>query len=157
MNVPDSIPTLWYEDEAGNYLGCPDWQNPHSQMPPNTKYQVSQFPLILRTTHLLVESGSSKEIAHCGSGCWEELVWAMCRGTVKHQPMKPSRAIQITGNACERCMNALAYEYGVGGYVEYGPEWQTANTICDFCSEAGGTRMDPKLISGIVESNISLL
>lgn len=46
-----------------------------------------------------------------------------------------SEAITIFGNACERCMNVLAYKYlnGADGYEEYSEEWHKANTVCDFC------------------------
>lgn len=46
-----------------------------------------------------------------------------------------SEAITVFGNACERCMNVLAYKYlnGKDGYEEYSEEWKKANTVCDFC------------------------
>lgn len=46
-----------------------------------------------------------------------------------------SEAITVLANACERCMNAIAYKYtnGEEGYAEHSEEWEKANTICEFC------------------------
>lgn len=46
-----------------------------------------------------------------------------------------SEAIVVFANACERCMNVLAYNYtnGSDGYAEYSDEWKKANTECNFC------------------------
>ena len=48
-----------------------------------------------------------------------------------------SEAIAAYANACERCMNVLAYKYlnGKGGYAEYSEEWKKCNTVCDYCRE----------------------
>ena len=45
-----------------------------------------------------------------------------------------SEAIIIVGTSCERCMNALAFEYGLDwGYEEGSEEWEKTNTSCQFC------------------------
>lgn len=46
-----------------------------------------------------------------------------------------SEALFVWSNACERCMNVLAYKYldGKDGYEEYSEEWKKANTVCKFC------------------------
>jgi len=43
-------------------------------------------------------------------------------------------AILIAANACERCMNTLAYQYGLDwGYKEWSADWVKTNTKCKFC------------------------
>lgn len=46
-----------------------------------------------------------------------------------------SDAILIYSQACERCMNVLAYKYlnGKDGYPEYSEQWMKCNTVCEFC------------------------
>ena len=46
-------------------------------------------------------------------------------------------AIITYANACERCMNALAYKYenGADGYSEDSDEYKNCRTRCEFCSE----------------------
>lgn len=48
-----------------------------------------------------------------------------------------SEALVVWANACERCMNVLAYKYldGKGGYPEHSEEWEKCNTVCDFCRD----------------------
>jgi hypothetical protein len=47
-----------------------------------------------------------------------------------------SEAIIIAATSCERCMNALAYKYGLEwGYAEGSDEWQRCGTSCQFCRE----------------------
>lgn len=61
----------------------------------------------------------------------EDVVLAM----VNSGDYRLSEAIAVFGNACERCMNVLAYKYlnGADGYEEYSEEWHKTNTVCDFC------------------------
>lgn len=48
-----------------------------------------------------------------------------------------SEALAVFGNACERCMNVLAYKYlnGLDGYAEHSEKWEKCNTVCDFCRD----------------------
>lgn len=48
-----------------------------------------------------------------------------------------SEALVVWANACERCMNVLAYKYtnGEDGYPEFSDEWNKCGTVCDFCKE----------------------
>jgi hypothetical protein len=66
-----------------------------------------------------------------GHSSWsEDLVLAMANSG----DFSLSESILIAANACERCMNALAHEYGLDwGYPEFGPEWKKSATECDFC------------------------
>lgn len=60
----------------------------------------------------------------------EDLVMAM----VKSGDYGLKQAILIAATACERCMNVLLYQYGLGdGYPEGSEEWQKARTTCQFC------------------------
>jgi len=69
----------------------------------------------------------------CGHSSWsEDLVLALANSN----DFTLSEAILIAGNACSRCMNALAYEYGLDwGYPEFSEEWKNTNTECDFCKD----------------------
>lgn len=52
-------------------------------------------------------------------------------------------AIIIAATACERCMNALGWTYGVKftendeGYPELSDKWKAAGTSCHFCEHMG--------------------
>ena len=42
----------------------------------------------------------------------------------------------LRASGCERCMNALAHEFGLGwGYPRGGEEWAKTNTSCAWCEE----------------------
>ena len=47
----EHLETLWYEDEKGNKIICSD-EALNQRCPDGAVYQVSQFPRMLRTTHL---------------------------------------------------------------------------------------------------------
>jgi hypothetical protein len=70
-----------------------------------------------------------------GNSSWpEDLVLAMA--TYETGRFRLSDAILIAANACERCMNALAYNYGLSwGYPEGSDEWKRCNTTCKFCKD----------------------
>jgi len=84
---------------------------------------------------LKVESGRSYQIA-AGESTWsEDLALAIANSG----DYRLGDAILISANSCERCMNALAYQYGLTwGYPEYSEEWKKCNTSCDFCSNIEG-------------------
>jgi hypothetical protein len=182
MNIKkEQLKTLWYEDKDGNEivqsdealnLGCPE----------GAVFQVSQFPRMLRTTHLQLiaqedvdkckhprkyikptygwidgivgreckachgtqtkkkwhlwprkwDGYGSREIIAFNSGWSEGLVLAMTNSG----DYTLSEAIIIAARSCERCMNSLAYKYGLSwGYEEYSEEWQKCGTSCKFCEE----------------------
>jgi hypothetical protein len=74
----------------------------------------------------------SREIVAFNSGWSESLVLAM----VNSGDYTLSEAIIIAARCCERCMNALAYKYGLDwGYEEYSEEWQKCGTSCKFCTD----------------------
>lgn len=123
--------TLWYENDKGEKfvpqnLDCPD-DMPIDKYP----YQVSQFPTELKTTYLRCYDGKSEEVAEGTSGWSEDLVLAMTNSG----DYSLSESILIAAQSCERCMNALAYKYGLDwGYPEGSEEWEKCGTSCDFCA-----------------------
>lgn len=134
MNInKDDLNTLWYENENGD-KHVPDMEGgPMDDIPEGYEYQMSQFPNVLRTIMLgLNEDGTSYEIGWGESTYPEDLVLAMANSG----DWSLGDAILIVANSCERCMNALAEQYGLDwGYKEYSDEWQKSNTVCDFCRE----------------------
>ena len=70
------------------------------------------------------------------SGWQEDLAQAMANSGIRLH-----KAILIAANACERCMNALAYEHGLDwGYEEMSEDWKKCGTECDFCKGMGYAR-----------------
>ena len=81
------------------------------------------------------DGGSSKETIAFISTYSEDLVLAMANSG----DYTLSESIIIAAMSCERCMNALAYKYGLNwGYEEYSEEWQKCGTLCEFCRESEG-------------------
>ncbi|MFA6088605.1 MAG: hypothetical protein WC755_01960 [Candidatus Woesearchaeota archaeon] len=76
------------------------------------------------------EASGSKEI-FSGLSTWsEDLVLAMANS----RDYTLGQSILIAANSCTRCMNSLAFKYGLSwGYDENSEEWKTSNTACNFC------------------------
>lgn len=151
--------TLWYNDEAGNFVGVPDYTKPYDpfcgiENREAIVYQVSRFPCQLIETHLRINpDGSSSRVCEMTSSYWEELVIAMATALPPLRRFRLSEAILIAATACERCMNALAWQYGVkdgeghiAGYPEDSEEYRDTNTQCHFCDEemAAKAAREPK-------------
>lgn len=94
------------------------------------------------------DSHGSRELVRGNSSWPSSLVLAMSRPTLWERTKSFLRtgrlprlysldkAIIIASSNCERCMNSLAYEYGLNwGYKEYSDEWVRCNTCCEFCKE----------------------
>lgn len=124
-------PQLWYENKDGEKW-IPDFDNGMPEPPEGFKYQVSSFACQLEETYLAIEDGNSKEIANGHSGYWKEVVEAMVRAGF---PLDQS--ILIQANACARCVNVLAWEFGVGGYALYSINWHKCGTTCRICKGLG--------------------
>lgn len=183
---PDALPTLWFENEAGDKF-VPDMSgDTEPETPPKDfNYQHSQFSDLRHSVLKIVQQedvdacdhpashvkkdlgmdpayGEGEECRKCGgqrekpvggewgpwkavgsrevmvvnSGWPEDLMLAIANGGVR-----PQKAIQISALACERCMNALAHEFGLDwGYPEGSEEWRAAGTECDFCRGMGHVR-----------------
>jgi len=178
----EQLQTLWYEDEKGNKILPTTEEEKNSVNPTGAKYQVSQFPKTLRTTHLELISQKdvdkckhprkyikptygwikgivgrecklcngtqtkkkwhlwgrkwdgygSREVISFNSSWSEDLVLAL----VNSGDYTLSESIIISANSCERCMNALAYKYGLDwGYKEGSEEWEKCGTSCEFCKD----------------------
>lgn len=127
--------TLWYENEDGDKF-IPDLEcdgNPYENIPIDKfPYQVSQFPTVLRTSHLKCTEDGSKEIM-VGNSSWpEELALAMANSG----EYTLSQAILVAAQSCERCLNALLNKYKCkqdNGYPEGSEQWNKSNTRCQFC------------------------
>jgi len=72
----------------------------------------------------------SDEISRGDSGWSPDLVLAMTNSGDYELP----DAILIAANSCSRCMNALAYQYGLDwGFQVGSEEWVKTGTSCQFC------------------------
>jgi hypothetical protein len=92
------------------------------------------------------DANGSRELVRGDSSWPSDLVLAMSRPSTWERAKSFFRSwrlaelypldksIIIASSSCERCMNALAYQYGLNwGYREHSKEWQQTNTQCDFC------------------------
>ena len=74
------------------------------------------------------------------SGWSEDLVLAMANSG----DFMLFESILVAANACERCMNSLAHQYGLKwGYEEYSQEWAESNTSCEFCDTRNEVVLKP--------------
>lgn len=75
------------------------------------------------------KSGGSRDVMVVNMGWSEDLVKAMSDSGISLR-----KAILLAATACERCMNALAHEFGLNwGYPEFSDEWHKCNTSCEYC------------------------
>lgn len=94
------------------------------------------------------DAAGSRELVRGNSGWPGDLVLAMSRPSLWERAKSFFRtgrfprtysldkAIIIAASNCERCMNALAYAYGLNwGYKEGSDDWVKCNTCCEFCKE----------------------
>jgi hypothetical protein len=129
-------PTLWYEDALGTFLEVSDTSGGAYDPPAGAHYQVAQFPTILRTSFV---GPDGSEVFAGESSWWPALVLAMAtvpwwKRVFGLKRYSIHEAILIVATSCERCMNALAHQYGLkDGYPEGGPAWRASNTRCHFC------------------------
>lgn len=66
----------------------------------------------------------------------EELARIASRGLRAPVIFDLKDAIILAGSSCERCMNALAYRYGLDwGYARGSEEWERAGTSCFVCKK----------------------
>lgn len=127
-----TLDTLWYSDEDTkkiwvdiNHLdGCPR----------GAKYQHAQFPRELRHTFLqLNEDGTSTYAGEFTTTYPIDLVLAI----YNDGGYTWDEAVILVANSCERCLNALAYQYGLSwGYPIKSPDWYKCGTSCVHCRGA---------------------
>lgn len=137
----------WWEDAEGNFLQEPDYQT--NARPDQGRYFVSRIPQILTTAYVRVEDDGSTEIGQERSTWSEDLALAIA---YRSNGYTLTDGILIASLACTRCLNSLAYEAGLDwGYREFGPEWQAAETECQFCiPEQASTRWPEGTLATVV-------
>lgn len=90
--------------------------------------------------------GSNDLACTGGSSYNTDLVLALCRplllqrikSIIRTKRLMPlcdfKQAIMHAGLRCERCMNSLAYAYGLDwGYKAFSNDWERCGTKCDAC------------------------
>jgi hypothetical protein len=119
----------WWEDEEGNFLQEPDYET--LARPDEGRYFVSRIPQVLDTVYVRVDDDGQTEIGQSRQSWNEDLALAIA---YRSNGWSLTDGIMIASLACERCMNALAYEANLNwGYPEFGEEWQETDTECQFC------------------------
>ena len=74
----------------------------------------------------------SREIASANSSWSEDLILVIANSG----DYSLAEAIIISATSCERCMNVLAFKYGLDwGYEEGSEEWEKTGTSCQFCED----------------------
>lgn len=138
MNIDKvNLECLWVETKDGERapVSCVDGSCP----PPETHpYAFSRFPCEVTTTMHVRRSdgayGTDDRIASGASSYPEDLALALANGSNGQRQFRLSHAIIIASQTCERCMNALAHQYGLTwGYPEGSESWIKSNTKCDMC------------------------
>lgn len=117
-------------------------------MPPVETYPYIhvRFPLVVQTkVYKRDKDGHYTEgdrIATLNASVNEELVLAMATGGWSTRPLRLRakiplhEAMIIVSEACGRCLNVLAYEYGLSwGFKEGSDEWLVTKTTCEMCEK----------------------
>lgn len=152
MNIDlNKFKNFWYEDENGNVVDKPlddkKHYTYHSCFPCQMNHDIDDYGyhpkgfvqnLLFKIpiTQKYVKKKISKTYKRLGtfhitySGMSDVIVAMVNRGDYTLE-----QAIWICANACQRCINVLAYKYldGKDGYREFSDEWKKCNTVCDFC------------------------
>lgn len=144
MNIDKvNLARIWYESEDGTkrvvnkYVEEVDIAKPSVDEYPIT---FARFPLTIKTEVYRRRPdggyGTKDRILTAEAGAAEDLVLALATGANEGPQFSLHDALVITSEACERCMNALAHEYGLGwGYPEFGGEWRECGTSCVMCED----------------------
>ena len=123
---------IWYEDEHGNIIPF----NEGAEPPKEVVSRHVSFPLEVRE-EVWFKGSKRKDgrpditwTTNIGAGN-QDVILAMANSG----EYTLVEAIALYASCCERCMNALAYEYldGQEGYEEYSDEWKKCNTVCRYC------------------------
>lgn len=124
----EDLKILWYEDENGNVIQGELATD--GSFPADAKYQHSQFPFMVQ--HNIIDMETGNNIMTGESTYSADFVMALANsGDFTHD-----EAILIAVNSCEKCMNVLAYEYGLDwGYAEDSIEAEECGTVCQFCED----------------------
>lgn len=141
---------MWFEDDQD--LKPPvlvDYRDP-SKMPPVNEYPIaaSCSPLSVVTHYYRRRKsdgmyGGDDRLYTGESTISEDLVLAMATGYKDRRKFRLSEAMVILGSSCERCMNALGFEYGMSwGYEEGSEQWVRSRTVCKMCVTEPIPRLD---------------
>ena len=128
---------IWYEDADGNRFE----DNDHVDAPEKAVTAHVCFPLEIQEEIYMLHNYDGIRTYHgsdhiCTMSCHigggnEKAILAMANSG----DFTLSEALAWWASACERCTNAMIWEYtnGEDGYPEYGEEWQKCNTVCEWC------------------------
>jgi len=131
LNIKDNIQTTWWEDKDGNKV-YPNFSY-GIVVPKDAVYYHHIGCDVTHVTYRLDTQPNSKSILiNTTNSTWSE---DLVLGMVNSGDYGLKQAIIIVGIACERCLNALRFEYvdRACGYEIYSKEWELCNTECDFC------------------------
>ena len=130
--------TLWVEDKDGNRVevDCRDGSTAPVETHPHA---FARFPCEL-TTKIYERRpkdggyGSRDRIGEGHSSFNESLTLALATGANGQPKYRLMHAIIIAACLCERCMNALANQYGLDwGYPLNSEQYKNNNTRCEAC------------------------
>lgn len=131
-----SLDTLYFETKKGKKIPYSKFDLMNNIFPPNATYMINRYPNNVVTTWLkLIRDENNKiikseQIATSNSSYPEDLVLAMANS----KDFTLGESILICSESCTRCLNSLAYKYGMNwGFPEYSKQWWECNTICSFC------------------------
>ena len=128
------LETLWYADKNDQKIPCDIQRLERAQE--GARYQHSQFPRQL--THRILrlnDDGSSVDVGSFTATYPIDLVIAI----YQDGGYTWDQAVILVANSCEKCMNALAYQYGLDwGYPLYSKDWHNCGTSCFHCRNEGG-------------------
>lgn len=132
---------LWFEDKKGNVRALTEREMRHMKFPSVKKwpYAFSCFPTSVVTSIYRRRKdggyGSKDCIGRSESGVSKDLVIAL----VLKRKLSLDHAMMTASQACERCMNILAWQLGLKwGYNSRSDAAKKCNTSCRLCAGKEG-------------------
>lgn len=124
---------IWYEDDEGKIQAPSIDQIKNYDNPKDAVYQLSRIPCRLDTMKILIKpDGTSGARSTMTEGYPPDLALALTNSG----DFTLGEAIIFSATVCERCMNALAYEYGLDwGYPVDSQAYATCGTSCKLCKQ----------------------
>ena len=145
-----TLPTLWYENEAGaRWIPPPNYPTHDVYPPDGFHYQRSRFPRYLRDMVLRCFPDRSERVCEGESGWSGDLVMALVRPTFLERAravlrygspgprLSVDQAVLHAAVGCERCMNTLAHRVGLIWGYRPGSVEDRARTSCEVCRADG--------------------
>lgn len=155
-------PNIWYEDSEGNIYK--EEAKTLELSVPNVSGEItyhSCFPMDIHENVSLIKDNQFERLFTGTSGCSRDLVLAMTRPsfkerlksvfrTFKWMPVADIDQAMRHASRCERCMNALAYVYGLDwGYKPFSEEWHKSGTSCKVCKDINTNKLTCTISSRI--------